>query len=144
MVNTDDLRLVPSTAGTPSTVTTAATCNDLGVHDTLRYGPSSLATSVRPSHPLEHRLKHWEETQMNARMTLQRRIFGIHAPVRQLMEQSIVAKTRRHPTLPSSNLGLDILRGKDETIDVDDIFSDPFMSTEMVDVPAVMARTYGV
>ncbi|KAI9596656.1 proteasome maturation factor UMP1 [Syncephalis fuscata] len=140
----DDLRLVPSTASTPSVISTAATCNDLGVHDTLRYGPASIATSIGVAHPLEHRLKEWDETQMNARMTLQRRIFGVHAPVRQLMEQSIVSTTRRHPTLPSSNLGMDILRGRDETIDVEDIFSDPAMSTDMLDASIVMARTYGL
>ncbi|RKP23493.1 proteasome maturation factor UMP1-domain-containing protein, partial [Syncephalis pseudoplumigaleata] len=117
------LRLVPSKAGTPSVISTAATANDLGVHDTLRYGPATLATSVQAGHPLEHRLAQWDDTQMNARWTLQRRIFGVHAPVRQMMEQSLVSKTRRHPTLPSSNLGLDILRGRDETIDVEDIFA---------------------
>ncbi|CAG8826182.1 37113_t:CDS:2, partial [Racocetra persica] len=59
----------------------------------------------------------WEETQMNLKLTLQRRIYGIHAPLRHMIEQSIVSKVKRLPGLPSSNLGLEILMGKDETID---------------------------
>jgi hypothetical protein len=33
----------------------------------------------------------WEETQDNMKLIMQRNIFGIHAPVRQLMERKIVA-----------------------------------------------------
>ncbi|RKP05654.1 proteasome maturation factor UMP1-domain-containing protein, partial [Thamnocephalis sphaerospora] len=116
-------RLAPSARAAPATHSVKDTANDLGVHDTLRYGPASLATAVSTVHPLENRLKNWDETQMDTKMTLQRRMYGIHAPVRQLMERSLVSQTQRHPALPSSNLGMDILAGRDESIGVEDVLS---------------------
>ncbi|CAG8780049.1 9927_t:CDS:2, partial [Gigaspora rosea] len=59
----------------------------------------------------------WKETQTNLKLTLQRRIYGIHAPLRHMIERSIVSKAERLPGLPSSNFGLEILMGEDETID---------------------------
>ncbi|CAG8668568.1 1132_t:CDS:2, partial [Ambispora leptoticha] len=54
----------------------------------------------------------WEET---LSLTMQGKLFGIHIPLRHLMERSIVSKMQ-----PLSNFGLEILMGKDETIDFED------------------------
>jgi proteasome maturation protein len=80
----------------------------------------------------------------------------MHAPLRRLMERKIVAQVC-HPTLlcnslfgvlitvlqtphtlsaPNTNLQLDILMGRDETIDVSDIFLGEFIS------PAFLAVRY--
>jgi len=85
----------------------------------------------------------WEETQDNMKLTMQRNIFGIHAPVRQLMERKIVAfvginfsppssllisaQNPHMPGMPQSNLQLDILMGRDEIIEPVDIFSGAFL-----------------
>lgn len=73
---------------------------------------------------------------------MQRNIYGMHAPVRLLMERKIVSsvscfslscssqpKLKRQffqnphmPAFPQSNLQLDILMGRDETIEPADIF----------------------
>ncbi|CAG8595756.1 10900_t:CDS:2, partial [Acaulospora colombiana] len=74
----------------------------------------------------------WEETQTNLNLTLQRRIYGIHAPVQRL------------PVLPSSNFGLEILMGKDETIDFEDFLNDPELSTEQMDVHASMEHKLNI
>ncbi|CAG8791983.1 25278_t:CDS:2 [Dentiscutata erythropus] len=137
------LRAVPST-NPPSTKTVADTANSYGVHDTFRYGPRSIETEISPAHPLENRLKQWEETQTNLKLTMQRRIYGIHAPIRHLMERSIVSRVQRLPGMPSSNFGLDILMGKDETIDFEDFLNDPELSTEMVDVHTAMEHKLGI
>jgi proteasome maturation protein len=36
----------------------------------------------------------WHETQDNLKLTLQRNIYGMHAPVRLLMERKIVSRVR--------------------------------------------------
>ncbi|CAG8771238.1 6962_t:CDS:2 [Dentiscutata erythropus] len=42
------------------------------------------ATKILPVYPLKNRFNQWGET--NLKLTLQRRIYGIHAPLRHLME----------------------------------------------------------
>ncbi|CAG8820878.1 7817_t:CDS:2, partial [Racocetra persica] len=51
------------------------------------------------------------------------RIYGTPAPIRHLMERSIVSRVQRLPGLPSSNFGLEILMGKDETIEFEDFLN---------------------
>ncbi|KAL9716013.1 hypothetical protein Ac2012v2_000457 [Leucoagaricus gongylophorus] len=53
------------------------------------------------------------------KLTMLRNTFGMHAPMRLLMERQAVSSTR---TLPQSNLHLDILMGRDEVIEPIDIF----------------------
>jgi len=82
----------------------------LGLHDTLQYGPRSLAAEVKSEGTLKDRLENvgvlvfysndysisssyyqWEATQDNMKLTLERDLFGMHAPMRRLMERKIVA-----------------------------------------------------
>jgi len=104
----------------------------------------SIESEVLSKHPLENRLKNWEQTQTNLKFTLQRRLYGMHAPIRQLMERSIVSRVQRAPVLHSSNLGLDILTGKDETIDFEDFLNEPELSTDMMDIHASMEFQLGI
>src|SRR3954452_8106623 len=69
-----------------------------GLHDTLRAGVGPTltpTTSTSPSsipdsaHPLEARLKKWEETQDALKMEGLRRTFGISEPIRRGMELKI-------------------------------------------------------
>lgn len=88
------LRLVP---GAPSTTSVSVTSTShpvhAGVHDTMRYGPRNLAeeaSSASGQHPLQHRLENWELTRDNLKLTMQRNMFGMAAPIRTLMERRIV------------------------------------------------------
>jgi proteasome maturation protein len=74
-------------------------------------------------------------------LNLARQAYGMHAPIKMMMEKSIVEKVttikiqwfnsyllsvyqrQRMPILPSSNLHLDILMGKDELIDYEDFLN---------------------
>lgn len=73
------------------------------------------------------------------KLTMMRNTHGLHAPIRMLMERRIVAAVSilyksRHPLLiapqnphmsllPQTNLHLDILMGRDETIETADVFA---------------------
>ncbi|KAF8887756.1 proteasome maturation factor UMP1 [Infundibulicybe gibba] len=114
------LRIVPASA--PKSATIKDTAGSLGLHDTLQYGPRSIAAEVKTESSLRGRLENWEETQDNLKLNLQRNLYGMHAPMRLLMERKIVNTCPPMPGLPQSNLHLDILMGRDETIGPADVF----------------------
>ncbi|KAG6854082.1 hypothetical protein C0991_010829 [Blastosporella zonata] len=116
------LRIVPANAEKSASV--KDTANSLGLHDTLRHGPRSLAAEVQTEGGLKGRLENWDATQDNAKLTLQRNIYGLHAPMRLLMERKIVTQGTNPfaAAMAPSNLHLDILMGRDQTIEPVDIF----------------------
>jgi hypothetical protein len=102
------LRLVPAKA--PVKASISDTANSLGLHDTLKYGPRTLADEIKSTNPLQARLENvrhsmlctitsakqghvtkWDETQRSFKLTMHRNIYGLHAPMRQLMERKIVS-----------------------------------------------------
>ncbi|PVH83624.1 proteasome maturation factor UMP1 [Cadophora sp. DSE1049] len=106
-----------------------------GIHDTLRagVGPSlTQTTSPSPSsipdsaHPLETRLKKWEETQDALKMEGLRRTFGVAEPIRRGMELKIAREGEWRPAVLGGGLerGVheDILRGTDSDITWEDVF----------------------
>ncbi|CAG8443721.1 5681_t:CDS:2 [Funneliformis caledonium] len=143
MVN-QSLQIVPSSHADHDSKSLTETANSFGVHDTLRYGIRTIESEILEKHSLENRLKHWDETRTNLNLTMQRRLYGMHAPIRVLMERNIVSRVQRIPVLPSSNLSLDILTGKDETIDFEDFLNEPESSTEMMNVHAIMEHKLGI
>ncbi|KAH9994390.1 proteasome maturation factor UMP1 [Russula vinacea] len=130
------LRIVPANA--PVKASISDTANSLGLHDTLKYGPRSLANEIKSTNPLQARLENWDDTQRSFKLTTHRNIYGLHAPMRQLMERKIVSFNPHMPAMPQSNIHLDILEGRDEILDVTDFFhteADPPM-----DIHADMER----
>ncbi|GAA5895500.1 hypothetical protein JCM6882_006271 [Rhodosporidiobolus microsporus] len=111
------------------------------LHDSLRYGLRSLAAEVQPKHALENRLSQWDTTRENLDMTLQRNMFGLHAPVRLMMERDLVqnsptpmslsALSGQSFTRPGANLHLDILTGRDEEIRPEDVLVDRAQTASM-------------
>ncbi|KAF8203756.1 proteasome maturation factor UMP1 [Pholiota molesta] len=114
------LRIVPASNGKSATI--KDTANSLGLHDTLQYGPRSLAAEIQTEGDLRNRLESWEATQDNLKLTLERNLFGMHAPMRRLMERKIVGTLPHTLSAPQTNIHLDILMGRDETIDAADVF----------------------
>lgn len=78
------------------------------------------------------------EFQMN--MNMLRNIQGIHAPMRISMELKAFDNVGRLPFMSSSNLGKDILVGRDEFIDFDDILYPSEVHEKMMRPYAVMDR----
>ncbi|KAG1825533.1 proteasome maturation factor UMP1-domain-containing protein [Suillus subaureus] len=100
-------RIIP-----PSQIKTASisdTAGSLGLHDTL-------------GGEFEDRIAKWEETQDNARLHMLANLYGPSAPMRLLMERQIVSASPHMPGMPQSNIHLDILMGRDETLDSTDFF----------------------
>ncbi|KAI0271607.1 proteasome maturation factor UMP1 [Gloeopeniophorella convolvens] len=114
------LRLVPAAAPVKASINDTA--NSLGLHDTLKYGPRSLADDIKATNSLQNRLENWDETQSMLKLTMHRNIYGLHAPMRQLMERKLVSYNPHMPAMAQSNIHLDILEGRDEILDVPDFF----------------------
>ncbi|KAL0581411.1 hypothetical protein V5O48_000675 [Marasmius crinis-equi] len=131
------LRLVP--ANTPKSASIAQTSNSLGLHDTLQYGPRTIATEIKSEGGIRDRLENWEETQDNLRLTMMRNVHGLHAPMRILMERKMVTMNPHMPALPQSNIHLDILMGRDETIEAGDVFGEPIRAPPL-DIHADMEK----
>ena len=102
-----------------------------GLHDTLRFGVGPNPHSgdkPASAHPLESRLKAWEATQENMRMETLRRTYGMAEPIRRGMELKITRDGQWRPLALSGALGTssvheEILRGRDETITWEDVFT---------------------
>ncbi|KAG0320771.1 Class II abasic (AP) endonuclease [Dissophora globulifera] len=144
--SSDSLRLAPSSkpsaAGSASVLNTS---NSYGLHDAMRFGMRQIASEVSAKHPLENRLAEWESTQEELKMNMARNAYGMHAPIKMAMERSLVIKAHGPSMLPKrSNLGLDILMGRDETIDFEDFLNVPELSTDMVDPHVVMEHQLGI
>ncbi|RDB28554.1 putative proteasome maturation factor ump1 [Hypsizygus marmoreus] len=115
------LRIVP--AKNTKSASVQDTANSLGLHDSFRHGPRSIAAEVETGSGMQERLENWEATQDNAKLTLQRNIYGLHVPMRLMMERKIVASTSTFTSAMSpSNVHLDILMGRDESIEPADVF----------------------
>ncbi|CEL57565.1 Proteasome maturation protein OS=Bos taurus GN=POMP PE=2 SV=1 [Rhizoctonia solani AG-1 IB] len=134
------LLLVPSANDTAtSSASIKDTRNHLGLHDTLRYGPRTLVTEIAGASSIEKRLENWEATQDNLKLNLRRNMYGMHAPVRLLMERKAVFSSPHMPAMPQSNIHLDILMGRDEALDVGDFFGD-IETLHPLDIHADMER----
>ncbi|KAJ3194476.1 hypothetical protein HK101_002635 [Irineochytrium annulatum] len=134
----NSLKIQPEQAGKVASVGDHTT---YGVHDTFREGPRTVRSEIIAGHPLEHRLAEWEPTQEKLKMNLLRRAHGLHMPIRLQMEKALLTQeTRRIPVLKSSNLALDILAGKDTSIDFEDFLGDSDPSYFLMDVHSTMER----
>ncbi|TCD69949.1 hypothetical protein EIP91_005538 [Steccherinum ochraceum] len=132
------LRLVPATG--PKAAALQDTSSNFGLHDTLRYGPRSIAAEVQTTSTVKERLENWEETQDNLKLTMLRNVYGLHAPVRMLLERKSVAMNAHMPAFSTSNVHLDVLMGRDETLDTVDFMMPNGTLRQPLDIHAEMER----
>nr|ODN85366.1 proteasome maturation protein [Cryptococcus depauperatus CBS 7841] len=147
------LKIVPSATAQSHAVSTHSTAHPVsGLHDTFRYGPQSAAQSVAAGvhSPLEMRLKRWNQTRAELQQSLQRNTFGLAVPMKQAMEIKLVQESPHNPLLDptplggSPNLALEILQGKDETLEVDEFMGGGQDLASVLDVNAVMEKKRGI
>ncbi|PVF94550.1 hypothetical protein CPB86DRAFT_788943 [Serendipita vermifera] len=138
----NSLRIVPTNDNSKATL--KDTANQHGVHDTLRYGPKTLATQHNAPSALQNRLEKWEQTQDELKLNLYRNVYGLHAPVRLLMERKAVAQNPHFPAMQQSNVHMDILMGRDTTLDVGDFFGDIEYGTQFVDIHRDMEKARNI
>lgn len=92
------------------------------VPDTMRCRHLA-ASGIVASHPLENRLKKWDETRHILKMESLRRLYGAAEPVRREMELRIAGADYKPAQLGGgTNLHYDILMNRDCTIEWEDIF----------------------
>ena len=71
-----------------------------------------------------------------------RNVQGLHAPLRIMMELKSLKNVGRLPFLPSSNLSRDVILGRDDYIDFDDILNPPSVHENMVHPHVAMERKF--
>lgn len=126
-----------------------ASINTPALSDALRLqeGPLSIASQVNNRHPLEGRVKNWEETQQQTRMEMYRRVFGAGEPIRREMEMQIVDATDFKPAIlgGSDSLHRDILTNRESTVDWEDIYKGGYESGRNIsDFHSEMERKVGI
>ncbi|XP_065885861.1 proteasome maturation protein-like [Dysidea avara] len=115
-MNTDTASVKPKP--TPATeVAGSHPAGIYGAHDPLRYGVASAKSDVIPAHPLEYVERHYEVNKEELSYQALRHSQGLHAPLKLKMERMLVSKVGRMPPLHSSNLAMDTLTGRDETVE---------------------------
>ncbi|GFY38919.1 proteasome maturation protein [Trichonephila inaurata madagascariensis] len=116
---------------------------DFSMHDTMTEGFMAVRGQLCNTHAIEQSEKNFKANAENMRLASLKSCQGIHAPLRIMHEKNAVNKTQRLPFLPSSNIALETLEGRDECIDFDDyIFSDPVEGIESLAAPhMIMEKT---
>ncbi|KAJ1680217.1 hypothetical protein EV182_000451 [Spiromyces aspiralis] len=96
----------------------------------MRFGLHRVDQTLLPGHKLERRLATWEELQQQQFIDIHRRNLGLYVPFRKMMERTIIlGENARIPAGLCGNqvarFHMDILEGRDETLDIKDVFVDP-------------------
>ncbi|KAJ2833048.1 hypothetical protein GGI24_000991 [Coemansia furcata] len=114
--------------------------SNLGVQSVIGQGPRSrIDNELTQTHPLESRLANWNNSQLGMKLHMQRKIYGLHAPLRTMMEIQAIKHTPYALNARASRVQLDILLGRDDDIGVEDIYDDD-METDMPDVHAMLSK----
>jgi len=130
------MRIKP--AATVPTEVAVGVSDTYAAPDALAGGLPSVHHTVAVQHPVEVIQNNWQATRENLQFGLQSLAFGSHMPMRLQMERSVVAQHGRLPVLPSSHLGLEILTGKDETLEFEDYLAEPELANVPLDPHAAM------
>ncbi|XP_054724104.1 proteasome maturation protein-like [Uloborus diversus] len=109
---------------------------DYSSYDMMTNGFMSVRSQLCVQHPIEYSEKNFVENREKMKLSFLRSSQGLHAPLRILHEKNAVRKVQRLPFLPSSNIALETLEGRDEFIDFgDNIFNDPEEGVESIASP---------
>ncbi|CCE64672.1 hypothetical protein TPHA_0I01680 [Tetrapisispora phaffii CBS 4417] len=97
--------------------------------DTLRQqqGAVPIATQVNDRHPLESRIRNWDQTQQNRQLEQYREIFGIAEPLKRVMDLKLVEQADFNPLHAGKNttttsLHRDVLLNKECNVDWEDVY----------------------
>ncbi|CAH00142.1 Ump1p [Kluyveromyces lactis] len=111
-----------------------------------QVGARPLNTQLNDRHPLESRVRNWDETQHKRQLEQYRQIFGVAEPMKRVMELKLVQNTDFNP-LNQSNLHKDVLMNKEASIDWEDVYpTSDFASGMMVadDVHTKIEKRMGI
>ena len=100
--------------------------------------------SAPSAHPVEDIQRNWLRNSIETKHFMLGQMYGKHLPMQLRMESQILSQAQRLPGLPNSNLGLETILGRDETIEFEDYLGDPRMSEHTIDTRAVMEKRLGL
>nr|CAI5844106.1 unnamed protein product [Callosobruchus analis] len=116
-----------------------------GVQDVMTNGLASARPCTDSAHPLAaSEMNQYRKNVDKMNLALLRNTQGLHAPLRIAMEQRSARKIGRLPFLPSSNIMLDTLTGRDLEIGPEDIFNTPEFIEVSGQPHAVVERSLGL
>lgn len=98
-----------------------------------------VTTRALSDHPLKELEETFAQRELETNLNILRRNEGIAAPMRIMMEMQAYKKVGRLPFLPSNRLHLDVITGRDETIDFDSFLGTEEFSERLCQ-PQVMAE----
>ena len=87
----------------------------------MRAGLSTVAETQHGKHPVEEFQQKREAVEFKGKLDFVRKVYGVGAAMGLKAEAQIVGQPTRLPGLEESNLGHDIIMGKDERIDFVDV-----------------------
>lgn len=106
----------------------------MGPADLMRTGFRNLESEMMAPHPIEGVERRAAGAEFSSKIERVRRTYGSHMAMRIATEQAQFNREHRLPGLPSSKIGLEILSGKDNTIEFADFLNNP---QERADPPKV-------
>ncbi|XP_064481701.1 proteasome maturation protein-like [Ornithodoros turicata] len=106
-----------------------------GMQDVMVNGFTCVKNSLAAVHPLEESERQYNSNVEKMQFSTSRSIQGLHAPIKLAAERNAARQIGRLPSLPSSNLMLEVLEGNDETINFEDIYNDPMEMVEVLRPP---------
>jgi len=110
----------------------------------LLHGFSVANRNAARVHPLDILEKNFRERTDAMNFAMLKKTQGIHAPLKLMMERQAASQISRLPFLPSSNVMLDVLEGRDEEIGVEDILNDPMNPEYMGPPQMVVMKNLGL
>ncbi|KAI4462517.1 proteasome maturation protein ump1 [Holotrichia oblita] len=93
------------------------------VPNLMTAGFTSVKSNLEQGHPLLVSEKNYYKNREDLNMAMMRNTQGLHAPLRFQMECNSAKKIGHLPFLPSSNLMLDVITGRDIDIGPEDVFN---------------------
>lgn len=100
--------------------------------------------SQKVAHPVEEIQGNWLRDQLETKHYTMGNIYGSYLPMQLRMEVEIVSQAQRHPGIPSSNVGMETLLGRDETLDFEDFMGLPQDSEYGVDTRGLLEKKHGL
>ncbi|XP_058447734.1 proteasome maturation protein [Malaya genurostris] len=104
----------------------------------------SCTAQLQTIHPLKQSEINYDQHRQNLKLQMLRNREGLAAPLKLTMELKSMSKVGHLPFLPSTNVGRDVLTGRDELLDFTDVFNVE-ENTEILRQPhAVMEKHLGI
>ena len=99
----------------------------------LTHAPgASLAEDAKTRHPVEMIQRNLPRTEFQAKVRNRSMLYGPASAIHLQMDRALMSCVQRMPCLPSEHVGLEIVMGKDETLDFVDFLGDPALDMSAV------------